>query len=105
MPRLPEAVQEEPDVHVGHAVADEKHGPSKRIGAELDIEWGIEREAVEVIRFCQDQRRIVVEVTVILYYLGDILASPDHVLGGGNLDERSLANLVREFQIPVIIGR
>src|SRR3954451_10923498 len=42
VPSLPEAVQQQPDVHVGHAVANEQYGPSKSVGAELDIKWGVE---------------------------------------------------------------
>src|SRR4051812_18283912 len=53
-PGLPEAMEHEADVEVGHAVADEQDRLAERIGAELDVERRLEGEPVEVIGLGDD---------------------------------------------------
>ena len=83
-PGLLQAVQQQPNIQVRHAVADEQHRAAERVGAEFYIERRIETQAREIVSFSNDQRCIVLEVAVEVDNLRDIalctrnIACPEH---------------------------
>lgn len=79
-------MQQQPDVRVGEATAYEEDCAAKCIGTKPHIEWGIEGKPVEIIRFGQDEGRILIEVAMELDDVGNPLAGLRCIACIGHLD-------------------
>ncbi len=104
-PCPPQLVHQQPYVHVAHAVADEEHRLAERVGAKLDVERGIERQAIEVIGFGDHEQFIVVEIPVELDDLSDALAHLGDVAGVGDFHVVASARLERGLDVAVVVRR
>lgn len=104
-PLTPEPVEHETHVRVRHRVAHEEDGAAERVCFQLDVEWPIESEPIEVIARGQDERGLVGEVAVQLHDLRPALLGCGRITRADDGDVRPAGEREGTLDVAVVVRR